>query len=57
MHGSRRPLYLKVGVQRGHHLASPWSRFSVMRFTVVDGRITAIDVETSAERPRQIVVR
>jgi RNA polymerase sigma factor (sigma-70 family) len=31
--------------------------FSVMRFTVVDGRITAIDVETSAERLRQIVVR
>jgi RNA polymerase sigma-70 factor (ECF subfamily) len=30
--------------------------FSVMRFTVVDGRITAIDVETSAERLRQIVV-
>ena len=30
---------------------------SVMRFTVVDGRITAIDVETSAERLRQIVVR
>ncbi|MDX6294903.1 MAG: hypothetical protein QOH50_3978 [Kribbellaceae bacterium] len=31
--------------------------FSVMRFTVIDGRITAIDVETSAERLRQIVVR
>jgi RNA polymerase sigma-70 factor (ECF subfamily) len=30
--------------------------FSVMRFTVVDGRITAIDVETSPERLRQIVV-
>jgi RNA polymerase sigma factor (sigma-70 family) len=30
--------------------------FSVMRFTVIDGRITAIDVETSAERLRQIVV-
>jgi RNA polymerase sigma factor (sigma-70 family) len=30
--------------------------FSVMRFTVVDDRITAIDVETSAERLRQIVV-
>jgi RNA polymerase sigma factor (sigma-70 family) len=30
--------------------------FSVMRFTVVDGRITAIDVETSAERLHQIVV-
>jgi RNA polymerase sigma-70 factor (ECF subfamily) len=30
--------------------------FSVMRFIVVDGRITAIDVETSAERLRQIVV-
>jgi RNA polymerase sigma-70 factor (ECF subfamily) len=29
---------------------------SVMRFTVVDGRITAIDVETSAERLGQIVV-
>ena len=29
--------------------------FSVMRFTVVDGRITAIDVETSAERLRHIV--
>jgi RNA polymerase sigma factor (sigma-70 family) len=29
---------------------------SVMRFTVVEGRITAIDVETSAERLRQIVV-
>lgn len=31
--------------------------FSVMRFTVVDGQITAIDVERSAERLRQIVVR
>jgi RNA polymerase sigma-70 factor (ECF subfamily) len=31
--------------------------FSVMRFTVIDGRITAIDVETSTERLRQIVVR
>ena len=30
--------------------------FSVMRFTVVDGRITAIDVEMSTERLRQIVV-
>jgi hypothetical protein len=29
---------------------------SVMRFTIVDGRITAIDVDTSAERLRQIVV-
>ncbi|WP_326558512.1 sigma-70 family RNA polymerase sigma factor [Micromonospora sp. NBC_01796] len=29
---------------------------SVMRFTVVDGRITEIDVETSAERLRRIVL-
>jgi RNA polymerase sigma-70 factor (ECF subfamily) len=30
--------------------------FTVMRFTVVNGRITAIDVETSPERLRQIVI-
>jgi RNA polymerase sigma factor (sigma-70 family) len=30
--------------------------FSVMRFTVADGRITAIDVETSADRLGQIIV-
>jgi len=30
--------------------------FSVLRFTVVDGRITAIDVVTSAERLRRIVL-
>lgn len=31
------------------------SPFSAMRFTVVDGRITAIDVVTSAERLRQLI--
>jgi RNA polymerase sigma factor (sigma-70 family) len=30
--------------------------FSILRFTVVDGRITAIDVATSAERLRMIVI-